>query len=351
VITEADDSAMPGTWPLLETRALRKAFPIERGITRRVRGHVRAVDGVDVSIAPGSTTGLVGESGSGKSTFARLVLQLIEPTSGQVLFDQRDVTALKGAALRSARREMQMVFQDPFSSFDPTAAVLDSLGEPLMVHAGLDRAARRERAGELLELVGLPREYLHRYPSELSGGQLQRVAVARAIAVEPRLLVLDEAVSSLDVSTRAQVINLLTELQDRLGMTYLFISHDLSVVRHVSDRIAVMYLGRVVEDGPAEAVSTSPRHPYTEALLSAIPVPNPKQQRTRRRIVLQGDVPSPANPPPGCRFHTRCPYAMDICRAVDPEVFVAPDGTRVFCHLHTEGPKLAGASVLGVMSG
>ena len=331
--------------PLLETRDLSKAFSVEHGLTRRERGRVLAVDGVDLVIERGTTTGLVGESGSGKSTLARLVLRLVERTTGEVVLDGRELTSLGHRALRAARRDMQMVFQDPFSSLDPTATVLASLAEPLRAHQQLDRAARRRRAAELLELVGLPAAYLERYPAELSGGQLQRVAIARAVSVEPKLVVLDEAVSSLDVSTRAQVINLLAELQAQLGISYLFISHDLSVVRHVSHRIAVMYLGRIVEEGPAEAVYERPRHPYTQALLLAIPVPNPERQRARQRIVLAGDVPSASDPPSGCHFHTRCPYVMDVCREVDPPVFAAGDGTRVFCHLHTHGPVLAGASV------
>jgi oligopeptide/dipeptide ABC transporter ATP-binding protein len=330
---------------LLEIRDLRKAFPLERGLTRRERGRVLAVDGVDLVIERGTTTGLVGESGSGKSTLARLVLRLVEPTTGEVVLDSRELTNLGRRDLRAARRDMQMVFQDPYSSLDPTANVLASLAEPLRVHLRMDRAARRRRAGKLLELVGLPAAYLERYPAELSGGQLQRVAIARAVSVEPKLVILDEAVSSLDVSTRAQVINLLAELQTTLGISYLFISHDLSVVRHVSHRIAVMYLGRIVEDGPAEAVYERPRHPYTQALLSAIPVPNPERQRARERIVLAGDVPSASDPPSGCHFHTRCPYVMDVCREVDPPAFDADDGTRVFCHLHSTGPALAGASV------
>lgn len=330
---------------LLTTRALSKGFGIERGLTRRTRGQLIAVDGVDLTIERGTTTGLVGESGSGKSTLARLVLRLVEPSSGDVTLDGRELTALGRRELRAARGDVQMVFQDPYSSLDPTATVFGSIDEALRTHRDLDRAARRTKAGELLELVGLPSSYLDRYPNEMSGGQLQRVAIARAISVEPKLIVLDEAVSSLDVSTRAQVINLLAELQRQLGVAYLFISHDLSVVRHVSQRIAVMYLGRVVEEGPSEAVYTQPRHPYTQALLSAIPVPNPERQRSRRRIVLAGDVPSAASPPSGCRFHTRCPYVMDVCKEVDPPAFDAGDDTRVFCHLHTTGPALGGASV------
>ena len=328
---------------LLETRGLHKAFPIERGIRRRVVGHVRAVDGVDLVVRAGTTTGLVGESGSGKTTFGRLVLRLLEPTAGEILFDGRDITELHGNELRTMRRNFQAVFQDPYSSFDPTNTILDSVREPMKTYFELGKNEQTARAASLFELVGLSPEYLHRYPSELSGGQLQRAALARAMVVEPRLLVLDEPVSSLDVSTQAQVVNLFADLGQRLDISFLFIAHDLSVVRHVSNRIAVMYLGRVVEEGPAETVYTRFKHPYTEALLSAIPVPDPVIQRQRKRIVLVGDQPSPAKPPPGCHFHTRCPYAMDICRTVDPEGFFTADGTTVFCHLHTSGPMLAGA--------
>jgi len=238
-----------------------------------------------------------------------------------------------------------MIFQDPYSSFDPRATVGSSVAEPLRAHECLSRREREDRAAALLELVGLNRTHLSRYPYQFSGGQLQRLAIARALILNPGLVVCDEPVSSLDVSTQAEVINLLRRLQDELGVAYLFIAHDLSVVRHVSDRIGVMYLGRIVEQGPAEAVYTMPRHPYTEALLSAVPVPDPVVQRTRRRIVLTGDIPSPVAPPSGCRFHTRCPYAMDVCRRVDPPPFTADDGTVVACHLHTEGPRLSGATV------
>jgi oligopeptide/dipeptide ABC transporter ATP-binding protein len=338
----------PGAAPILELRNVHKHFPIERGLMRRVHGHVRAVDGVDLTVDRATTVGLVGESGSGKSTLGRLVLRLTEPTSGRVILDGVNITALQRRALRSVRRNLQIVFQDPFSSFDPTSTMLDSIREPMQAHEKLSRAEQAQKAASLLEVVGMSPDYLTRYPSELSGGQLQRAGVARALAVEPKLLVLDEPVSSLDVSTQAQVVNLLGQLQERLHIALLFIAHDLSVVRHVSDRIAVMYLGRIVENGPANDVYTQPKHPYTEALLSAIPIPNPVRQRERRRVPLEGDIPSPADPPPGCRFHTRCPYAMEICRVEDPPAFDAADGTTVFCHLHTTGPMLQGAPVTGV---
>jgi oligopeptide/dipeptide ABC transporter ATP-binding protein len=330
---------------LLETRRLVKEFPIEEGLLRRVRGFVHAVDNVSLAVAPGTTRGLVGESGSGKSTFGRLVLRLIDPTSGQIFFDGQETTRLKGNDLRQVRRNIQIVFQDPHSAFDPSASILASIREPMQTHLDASGREQRDRARHLLELVGLASDYLNRFPSELSGGQLQRVAIARALSLEPKLLVLDEPVSSLDVSTQAQVVNLLRELQERLGIGYLFIAHDLSVVRHVSDSISVMYLGRIVEEGHADVVYNTPRHPYTEALLSAIPIPEPVRQRARQRIVLAGDIPSPANPPSGCRFHTRCPRTMDICREVDPPAFTTDDGTTAYCHLHTSGPTLAGAPV------
>jgi oligopeptide/dipeptide ABC transporter ATP-binding protein len=276
---------------------------------------------------------------------ARLVLGLLPATAGAVMMDGEDVLRLKGAGLRRARRHMQIVFQDPYTSLDPRATIGDSVGEPLEIHEGLRGRERDKRVAELLGLVGLGGHVLGRYPHEFSGGQRQRIAVARALALNPRLLVCDEPVSSLDVSTQSQVINLLSDLQAQLGLTYLFIAHDLSVVRHISDRIAVMYLGRIVEVGPTDEVALRPRHPYTEALVSAIPVPDPNVQRTRKRIVLQGDIPSPAAPPPGCRFHTRCAYAMDVCRVEDPPAYEAAGGITVHCHLHTSGPSLAGAPV------
>jgi peptide/nickel transport system ATP-binding protein len=331
--------------PLLELRGLTKDFPVHSNVLRLLTGRVQAVAGVDLAIAAGQTLGLVGESGSGKSTLARLALRLIEPTAGRILLDGRDITSLGQRALRSARRDMQIVFQDPYSSLDPRATIGEAVAEPLEIHQGLRGRRRDERVAELLEQVGLDRAMMRRYPHEFSGGQRQRIAVARALALDPRLLICDEPVSSLDVSTQSQVINLLTDLQHELGLTYLFIAHDLSVVRHISDRIAVMYLGRIVEEGDAEQVYTRPRHPYTLALLSAIPVPDPSPDRRKRRIVLEGDVPSPLDPPSGCRFHPRCPFAMDICTRVEPEPFLTLDGTTVACHLHTAGPVLGGRPV------
>ncbi len=342
--TASPPIATPAT-PLLRVDRLAKDFPVNSGLLRRVVGHVKAVDEVSFTIAPGETLGLVGESGSGKSTTARLILRLIEPTGGTVSIDGEELTTLNSRRLQKVRRGMQIVFQDPYSSLDPRATIAETVGEPLEVHEGLKRKARDARVGDLLEQVGLGRHLIRRYPHEFSGGQRQRIAVARALALNPKLLILDEPVSSLDVSTQSQVINLLHDLQRDLGLSFLFVAHDLSVVRHISDRIAVMYLGRIVELGDAEQVYTRPTHPYTEALLSAIPVPDPVQQRQRERIVLKGDIPSPLNPPAGCRFHPRCSHAMDICREVDPPPFVTPEGTIVACHLHTSGPVLAGQPV------
>jgi peptide/nickel transport system ATP-binding protein len=331
--------------PLLVVKGLRKEFPVTSAVLRRVRGHVKAVDGIDLTVGAGETVGLVGESGSGKSTVARLVLRLIEPSGGAVVVDGQDLAALRGRALRQARGEMQMVFQDPYSSLDPRSTIGKSVGEPLAIHLGATGSGLAERVGELLTLVGISPQLAGRLPHEFSGGQRQRIAVARALALKPKLLVCDEPVSALDVSTQSQVINLLADLQEQLGLAYLFIAHDLSVVRHLSHRIAVMYLGRIVELGPAEDVYQRPTHPYTEALLSAIPIADPVRQRQRKRIVLRGEVPSPLNPPSGCRFRTRCPYVMDVCHDVDPPSFQTPAGTTTWCHLHTSGPALAGAPV------
>ena len=331
--------------PLLSVRGLEKYFPVRSGVLRRVVGHVRAVDGVDLAIQAGQTLGLVGESGSGKSTTARLITRLIDPTGGQVVFAGTDLAALSGGQLRAARRQIQMVFQDPYASLSPRMTVAQIVAEPLRVHHLDDGDDLTGRVVELLDQVGMDATVLDRHPHEFSGGQRQRIAVARALALRPDLVVCDEPVSALDVSVQSQVINLLADLQAQQGLAYLFISHDLSVVRHVSNRIAVMYLGRVVEEGSAAAVHDTPKHPYTEALVSAVPVPNPARQRARRRIMLQGDVPSPLDPPAGCHFHPRCPHVLDICRTVDPPADALADGGRVHCHLHTEGPRLAGAPV------
>jgi oligopeptide/dipeptide ABC transporter ATP-binding protein len=336
--------------PLLELRGVSKLFPVRQGILQRVRAHVHAMTDVTLTINAGETLGLVGESGSGKSTLGRVALRLIAPSSGSVVYRNEDVTGAGKTEIRRLRRNAQMVFQDPYSSFDPLLPVGRSVAEPLDVHLKLKPAERSARLNDLVALVGMSPAHLERYPRELSGGQLQRMAMARALAINPLLVVLDEPVSSLDVSTQAQVINLLEQLQRELGVAYLLIAHNPALVRHASDRIAVMYLGEVVEVGTAEAVYSAPKHPYTQALLSAVTVPDPDEQRSRRRIVLQGDVPNPTDPPPGCRFHTRCPYTMDVCRTETPSAFLTPDGTTVHCHLHTNGPLLAGrpVSTLGI---
>jgi oligopeptide/dipeptide ABC transporter ATP-binding protein len=322
---------------LVSARGLEVHFPIRSGgLRRRQTGAVRAVDGVDLDVRRGETLGLVGESGCGKSTLGNALLRLVEPTGGSVTFDGADVTAMDRRRMTELRRRAGMVFQDPFASLDPRRTVAQTVAEPLEVH-GL-RDGRRERAarvGELLELVGLDPAVAGRYPHEFSGGQRQRVGIARALAGEPDFLVCDEAIASLDVSVQAQVLNLLRRLQKQLGLTLLFISHDLSAVRHIADRIAVMYLGRVVEIGPASAVGSEPQMPYTQALLSAVPVPHPERERARERIVLRGDVPSPAAVPSGCRFRTRCPKAFGPCDDVDPSLQpVGAPGQLAACHLH-----------------
>jgi len=328
--------------PLLRVRGLEKVFPVKKGLLRRTVAHVRAVEGIDFDIGSGEILGLVGESGSGKSTTGRLILRLIEPTAGTIELEGKDLANLKGSELRTARREMQMVFQDPYSSLDPLATVADIVGEPFQVHFHMGRKEREKKVVSLLEQVGMSAQHLRRFPSEFSGGQRQRIAVARALALEPKLIIADEPVSALDMSTQSQVVNLLLDLQQQLGVAFLFIAHDLSIVHHASDRIAVMYLGKIVEVGEAEEVYTNPRHPYAEALISAIPVPDPQTERDRKRIVLEGDPPSPIDPPSGCRYHPRCAYAMDICKTVDPEPTPTVNGGTVACHLHTSGPMLNG---------
>ena len=321
--------------PLLQVRDLKVHFPIKRGIIfDRVVGHVRAVDGVDLTIYPGQTYGLVGESGCGKSTLGRAVLRLNPITAGSVTFDGVELTQLEGEPLRAMRRRMQMIFQDPLSSLDPRQNVESILTEGLATHGiGADRAERREIISETLDKVGLPRWALSRYPHEFSGGQRQRIGIARALALGPDLIIADEPVSALDVSIQAQVINLLEELQDSLGLTYLVIAHDLAVVRHISDVVGVMYLGALVEEAPSDDLYAEPLHPYTRALMSAVPVPDPDVEDRRERILLSGDLPSPANPPAGCRFHTRCPWAQpERCATERPALVELRPGHRVACH-------------------
>jgi oligopeptide/dipeptide ABC transporter ATP-binding protein len=330
--------------PLLDVRDLKVYFPIRSGLViERHVGDIRAVDGVSLSLRKGETVGLVGESGCGKSTTGRAIVRLTDPTAGSIVFDGVDVASLKGEALKRVRRRMQMIFQDPYSSLDPRQTAGSTVGEPLEVHGIGTSRERRDRVRELFSLVGLDPDYGERYPHEFSGGQRQRIGVARALALDPDLVVADEPISALDVSIQAQIINLLEGLQRRLNLTLLFIAHDLSVVRHVSDRIAVMYLGRIVELAPARELNQMPLHPYTVALLSAVPVPNPEIEARRRRIILMGDVPSPAAPPPGCRFHTRCWLREKLgnperCVTEDPMPRALSTGHEVACHFAEETP-------------
>jgi peptide/nickel transport system ATP-binding protein len=317
--------------PVLEVQGLSKHFPVRKGLLRRTVGHVYAVDDVSFTIGAGETLGLVGESGCGKTTVGRTIMRLIEPTAGTIRLDGHDVTRLGKLELRPFRRQLQIIFQDPFSSLNPRKRAGDIVGEPLKVHGVLAAKARRQRVAELFERVGLRRAQMDNFPHQFSGGQRQRIGVARALALNPRLIIGDEPVSALDVSIQAQVINLLMDLQRDLQLSYLFISHNLAVVEHISHRIAVMYLGRIVEYTDKTTLFTRPLHPYTEALLAAVPVPDPAIKRTKR--VVQGDVPSPLNPPPGCRFHTRCPYAEARCKVDVPALREVEPGHQVACHL------------------
>jgi oligopeptide/dipeptide ABC transporter ATP-binding protein len=319
---------------LVDVRDLKMHFPLTQGIIfQRVVGYVRAVDGISFSIERGQTMGLVGESGSGKTTIGRTIVRLYKPTAGQILFGDKDLATMGGEELRLARQRVQMIFQDPFASLNPRYTIGSLIAEPMHIYKVASSAEIRERTTELLRVVGLRPEYIDRYPHEFSGGQRQRIAVARALSINPEFIIADEPVSALDVSIRAQVLNLLQRLQKQFNLTYLFVSHDLSVVRHVADRIAVMYLGKIVELADRDELYAAPKHPYTKALLSAIPIPDPQIEKRRQRIILAGDLPSPIHIPSGCRFHTRCPMAQDICREIEP-VYEAKAGREHYAACH-----------------
>jgi oligopeptide/dipeptide ABC transporter ATP-binding protein len=342
---EADRPAPGDRQPLVRVRDVKKYFPITQGIIfQREVGRVHAVDGVSLDVFPGETLGIVGETGCGKSTLARLICRLLDVNEGTIEFDGQDITHLKGDRLRQLRREIQMIFQDPYSSLNPRKRVGAIIGDPFEIHKLADGKEQKKRVQELMEVVGLNPEHYNRFPAEFSGGQRQRIGVARALALRPKLVICDEPVSALDVSIQAQVINLLEDLQDEFHLTYVFIAHDLSVVRHVSDQVGVMYLGKVVELADAGRLYTEPKHPYTGALLSAIPVPDPDQAKKRERVILVGDVPSPIDPPSGCRFHPRCPKAQERCVHEDPPLEAKASGDLAACHFPLEpGENLARA--------
>jgi oligopeptide transport system ATP-binding protein len=320
--------------PILQVEHLKKYYPIQKGLFQRQQQFVKAVDDISFEIYAGETLGLVGESGCGKTTTSRAILQLDPPTSGSVKLDGHDLVQLKSEELRMIRKEMQIVFQNPYSSLNPRMMIGKALTEPMNVHGIATGKEAEERACELLETVGLNRYFVNRFPSEFSGGQRQRIGIARALTVNPRFIICDEPISSLDVSIQGQIINLLRRLQRERNLTYLFISHDLSMVRYISDRMAVMYLGKIVELGESKSLFANPLHPYTQALWSAAPIPDPEIEATRKRIILEGDVPSPVNPPPGCRFSTRCPRVMEICRQTEPVLKEVETGRNVACHLY-----------------
>lgn len=319
---------------LVQAEGLSKHFPVRSGLLRRQTGTVRAVDGLDLQIRAGETVALVGESGCGKTTVGRLLVRIHRPTSGRIEVAGTDISTLEGEALRSMRPRMQMIFQDPMASLNPRLKVGEIIAEPLREHSRMRAVERQDRVAELMQAVGLDPTLMRRYPHEFSGGQRQRIGIARALALNPCFVVCDEPIAALDVSIQAQVVNLLEDLQERFGLTYLFISHDLAVVRHIADRVAVMYLGRIVEIGPRDALYENPQHPYTRALLSAVPRPDPVHERSRARIILSGDVPSAEAPPKGCPFRTRCPLAMDICARDRPELTLRGEMHATACHLH-----------------
>jgi peptide/nickel transport system ATP-binding protein/oligopeptide transport system ATP-binding protein len=328
-----------GITPLVEVRNLKKHFPIRKGIFSRVSGHVYAVDGVSFHIAPGETLGLVGESGCGKSTVGRTLLKLLEPTDGTILVRGQDITGLNATQMMPYRQQMQMIYQDPYASLNPRMSAGEIVGEPFIIHNVASPQERRDRVAALFRRVGLRAELMNSYPHEFSGGQRQRIGIARALALNPELIIGDEPVSALDVSIQAQIINLLMDLQDEYRLSYLFVAHDLAVVEHISHRVAVMYLGRIVETTDKASLFEAPLHPYTEALLSAVPIPK-SGARNRKRVILSGDVPSPINPPTGCHFHSRCPYVMPRCRQESPQLREVLPKHWAACHLHDAGPVL-----------
>jgi len=331
-VTALEQTNESGEGPLLEVRHVKKYFPIRKGVLQREVARVHAVDDVTFAVHAGETLGLVGESGCGKSTLGRTLIRLLEPTDGEIIFDGTPIQGLGTRRLRPLRREMQMVFQDPYASLNPRKRVGTIVSDPMRIHDLGSRADQKRRVGEILETVGLSPEHYNRFPHEFSGGQRQRIGIARALALQPKLIVADEPVSALDVSIQSQMLNLLEDLQNDFKLTYIFIAHDLGVVRHVSDRIAVMYLGKLVELSPAEELYTRPIMPYTEALLSAVPIPDPDLAEKRERIVLEGDVPSPINPPSGCRFHPRCRYATEVCKETEPPLVDYGNGHLAACH-------------------